>query len=262
MKNKIHEIKSFSSQVLSQKLLRQIISHQEINDLINEFNNKHYYSFYDSLRFQLGRSMVKHCSPINLINWETGIREKEIINDNPNNSTTIKTLDIINDFLNSESLNAMERINIYNNLANTGKTYHNPGSYDFSIVCSKDQLESYSSLLFSEENHEKIISYYLDYISLFPVTLYEFEKVFFYFLTFLTKEVYPANVQINEAFWFIRNINDIVKMRYIDINDRLILAIIHILSKDAELQSSCQSLYADIESNNDLTRAQFENMAS
>ncbi len=262
MKNKINKIKSFSSKELSQKLLKQIISHQDLKAIINEFNNKSYYSFDDSLRFQLGRSMVKHCSPADAINWKNGVREKEVINDDPNNSSNIETINIINDFLNAESRKSMERIKRYQVRNFNGKTYQNAPFYNFSIVCAEGQFENYSSWLFNKENHEILISYYLDYISRFPITLNEFEEIFFYFLTFLTKRVYPANVQIINSHRFIEDINKIVKMRYIDIEDTLILAFIYFISIDDELQESCSAIYNDTKYNNDLTIEQLANLAS
>ncbi len=270
MKNKMNgqirrnsdEIKTYSTEELSAKMYDYFVSNKDIENRINEFNKNFYYQFNNSLSFHLGRSMVKHCTPMDLVYWKTGIRNNGIMNDNDNDKTTIETLSIVNDFINAESKKAMKRILVYQDHEFNGKVFKNAPCYDTSIVCPAGQLENYKSLLFLKENQKCIISYYLDYISLFPVTLYEFEKVFFYFLTFLIEEEYPAKVQIIESLKFIKDINEIVKMRYIDISDRMILAFIHLISIDNELLGCCNVIYADIKHNDDLTRDQFENLAS
>jgi len=51
-------------------------------------------------------------------------------------------------------------------------------------------------------------------------------------------------------------------MRYIDIEDRFLLAFLYIISTDKELQKTCNDVYAEIKHIEDLTRKQFENMSS
>jgi len=257
-----NEIKSFSHEELSQKLLDRIISHQDIKDLIGTYNTIHPYPFERSLLFKLGQSMVKHSSPIDIISWKAGIKERGIINANDKEETAVDTLNIINEYLNAESRLAMKRIMVYSDVEFEGKVLKNVTCYDYSLIDPHGQFESYESLLFVIENHASLISYYLDYIYYFPVTLDEFEKFFFYFLTFLTHEKYPANDQINESLKFVKDMNEIVEMRYIDINDRLILAFIHLISTESELSECCNSIYKDIKHNDDLIRKQFANMAS
>ncbi len=221
------------------------MDNKEIKSRINDFNKENNNQFNMSLSFHLHRSMVKHCSPINFINWNLGVRNKGILNYNDNEKLTIETMSIVNDFIKAESQKANKKF-----------------SNDNRIIFPDDQFDKYQSLLFFKENHKYVIYYYMNCISLFPVNLQEFEKVFFYFLTFLIEEEYPTNVQINESIDFIKDINDLVNMRYIDIKDRLLLALIHLISIDNELLRCCNAIYTDIKHNHDLTRRQFENLAS
>ena len=256
-----NKLKCFDPNDLSVKLLKAMLSHNELSMSIKEFNQKHNYSFYDSLTFQLSWAMVKHCSPTEIIDWKTGVRDKNIINDTDNEKTTRETFSIVNDFLSAESRKAMERILVYEDSEFDGQVFRNSPCHDYSIVCPEDQLESYQSLLFHQENHKCVISYYLDFMSLFPLTLQEFEKILFYFLTFLIKEDNPVNVQINEPLNIRSNINEILRMRYIDIDNRMVLAFLHLISMDKELSECCNAIYKDIKYNYDHTRRQFENLA-
>jgi hypothetical protein len=256
------EHKVFSIQELTSKILNSILNYKSLKDRIVEFDRNFNYPFLNSLKFHLSRSMVKHCSAIEFINWKIGTKDKMIINDNDNEKTTLETLDIITDFLNEESRVTMQRIRKYCDHEFEGILHNNAPCYDYNIVCPEGQLENYKSLLFYKENYQCVISYYLDFISLFPVTLQEFEIVFFYFLTFLIKEEYPANVQINESLHFIKRINDIVRMRYIDINNRLILAFMHLIYIDDELSECSYAIFNDIKHNDDLIREQFESISS
>ena len=110
MKSNSNEIKSFSPEELSQKLLGRIINHQHLNDLIKTFNNKLHYSFENSLLFKLGQSMVSHSSPLDLISWKAGVKERGIMNSNEKNETAIETLSNVNEYLNAESRIAIKKI--------------------------------------------------------------------------------------------------------------------------------------------------------
>lgn len=253
-------VRRFSPDEISQKLQQRILSHQDIEIKIREFNVNSRYQFDQSIKFQLGRAMVKHSNPIDIINWKIHVRNEGIMNDNENEKVTRETFSIVNDFLSAESRKAMERILVYEDREFDGQVFRNSPCHDYRIVCPEDQLESYQSLLFHQENHKCVISYYLDFMSLFPLTLQEFEKILFYFLTFLIKEDNPVNVQINEPLNIISNINEILRMRYIDIDNRMVLAFLHLISMDKELSECCNAIYKDIKYNNDHTRRQFENL--
>jgi hypothetical protein len=51
-------------------------------------------------------------------------------------------------------------------------------------------------------------------------------------------------------------------MRYIDIDDRLILTLLYIISIDEELQRSCNNMYTDIKKQHDATIIQFMSLSS
>jgi len=70
-----NEIRSFSPDEISQKLLLQILSHNDIKDKIRGFNENSWYQFSDSLTFQLGRAIIKHAYPSDIINWKIHIRD-------------------------------------------------------------------------------------------------------------------------------------------------------------------------------------------
>ena len=255
-------IKTFEPRELSTKMLNAISQHKDILERINGFYNKFLIPFDRSLLFHLSRTMVKHSSPTEIIEWNIGARENGIMNDNDNAISTVETFKIVNDFINAESQKAMDRILTYCEHEFDGKVFKNSPCYDIKIVCPDGQLESYQSLLFYEENHECVIYYYLDFIYLFPLTIQEFEKFLFYFLTFLIEEEYPVNVKINESLNFIKNINEIVRMRYIDIDNRIILAFLHLICIDNELSECANLIYEDIKHNNDQLRMQFESLSS
>lgn len=239
-------IRNFSADELSQKLLHNILSHNDIEVKIKEFDASSYYHFNKSLGFQLGRVMTKHSNPMDLINWKVRVRDEGIMNDDDNAKSTIETLNIVNDFLNAESQKAMERILVYRDHEFCGEIFKNAPCYDYSIVSPKEQLDHYSSFLFDEESFSIVFSYYLEFISLFPITLTEFETIIFYFLLFLTKEQYPAEKTYGEALDFVKRLSNIVKMRYIDIHNKLILAFLQLIYSDEELSDCSQAIYCDI----------------
>jgi len=241
-----NEIRSFSPDEISKKLLLQILSHNDIKDKIQGFNEKFRYLFSDSLTFQLGRAIIKHKYPSDIINWKIHIRDNGIMNDNENHETTRETFNIVNDFISTESKKAMKRILVYCDREFDGKIFKNAPTYDYDIVCSNEILNKKSSLLFDEESHSIIRSYYFEYISLFPITLPEFEIIFFYFLLFLTNEKYPAHEPYGDAIYFVMRIDNMVKMRYIDIQNRLILALLNLIYTDEELSVHSHEIYLDI----------------
>lgn len=255
--------KVFSTQELTLKIFNSMSEYKGIKDKIAEFDKIFNYPFLKSLEFQLGRSMVKHCKAKEVINWKIVIRNNMIVNDNDNEKTTLETLSILTDYLNKESHSAMQRIKTECDHEFEGKLLTGMPCYDYNIVCPKGQLENYKSLLFQKENLQCIISYYLDFIELFPVTLQEFEKAFFYFLTFLNnEEKLIINSPIQDCWIRMRQINDIVKMRYINIKDRLILTFIHLILVDNELSSCSNAIYNEIKHYDDITREQLEDTSS
>jgi len=248
-----NEIRSFSPDEISQKLLLQILSHNDIKDKIQGFNENSWYQFSDSLTFQLGRAIIKHSYPSDIINWKIHIRDNGIMNDNENHETTRETFNIVNDFINAESQKAMKRILVYCDREFDGKIFKNAPTYDYDIVCSKEILNKKSSLLFDEESFSIVRSYYFEYISLFPITLTEFEIIFFYFLLFLTKEKYPGDESYGDTIYFVMRIDNIVKMRYIDIHNRLILALLNLIYTDEELSIHSHEIYHDFKKKWDAT---------
>lgn len=259
MKTKSSEIKDFKFKEISQKLFNRIINHQHISEQVREFDNKSPHNpFGNNLTFLLGKSMVRHQSSIEQIHWNKGANEQKIIE----GIAQKEILSIINDYLNTESQVEMQRFMVNHDTEFKGKDLKYVYRFEYGLICTPDQLESYTSFLFSEENYECIISYYLDYIYRFPIQLTEFEKIFFYFLTILFNEIYPTNVTSGEVIDFVFNINEIVKMRYIDLKDRLIQTLIHLISIDDELLQCSNTIYADMKHHFDLLRDQFNAMAS
>lgn len=74
----------------------------------------------------------------------------------------------------------------------------------------------------------------------------EFEIIFFYFLLFLTKEKYPGDESYGDTIYFVMRIDNMVKMRYIDIQNRLILALLNLIYTDEELSVHSHEIYLDI----------------
>lgn len=189
--------KTYSPSELSTIYFDNILNNMETETSVNEFNKKYRYPFRDSLSFQLGRSMVKHCSPTNLIKWKISIREKQIVNDSDANKTTIETLSIVNEFLRNMSHKAMDRIAYYRDQEFDGKIYNNVRVLDYSVIITPEQFPTYRSILFNDKNQEVIMHYYFEFINWFPVTMSEFEKIFFLFLTFLTENQYPYGTDMH-----------------------------------------------------------------
>jgi hypothetical protein len=242
------EIKNFSTEDLTTKMLDSIINHMELETCIKEFNNNFpYTTFNNSLGFQLGRSMIKHCSPADRIDWKFKARIKEIMNDNDNNKTTVETLSIMNDFINAESKKSMERILFIRDVKTPdGKILKDRPVYDYSILDSHDQSNKAKSILFDAANNDLIKHYYCEFIYYFPVTQAEFEQIFFFFLTFLAVKQYPSYTDINDVSRYVGEINEILTMRYIDINDKLIVSLIHVMETDPELQTTCRNINKEI----------------
>jgi len=244
----LREIKNFSTEELTAKMLDSVFNCKELETRIKEFNNNFpYTTFNNSLGFQLGRSMIKHCSPAERIDWKFKARIKEIMNDNDNNKTTVETLSIMNDFINAESKKSMERILFIRDIKTPdGKILKDRPVYDYSGLDSHDQSIKTNSILFDVANNDLIKHYYCEYLYYFPVTQAEFERTFFFFLTFLADKQYPSYTDINDVYRYVGEINEILKMRYIDINDRLVVSLIHVMNTDHELQKTCWNIYKEI----------------
>lgn len=259
MKINSNDIKDFETQEISRKLLKQIKHHQHLDKQVIEYNNKYsHFPFENCLTFLLGKIMVEYQPSIEQIHWKNGVREKEIIEGIANK----EALSIIIDYLNTESKISMGRFMVTNDPELKGKDIKYVHSLDFSLICSPAQLKSYTSIIFSKENHECIISYYLDYIYRFPIELSEFEKIFFYFLTILTKGKYPIIITCADSLYFVLEINKNVKMSCINMNGTLIQALIHLISVDDDLLKCSNLIYAEIKHNDDLLGDQVDTIAS
>jgi len=256
------EIKNFSTEELTTKMYDSVFSYKESETCINEFNNNFpYTTFNKSLGFQLGRSMIKHCSPAERIDWKFKTRIKEIMNDYDNDKTTVETLSILNDFIIAESKKSMERILFIRDIITPdGKILKDRPVYDYSSLDSHEQFNNAKSILFDVANNDLIKHYYCEYLYYFPVTKAEFEKIFFCFLTFLTKKQYSSYTELNDIYAFKKEINEIIRMRYIDINDRLIMSLIHIINTNPELQNTCTNIYTEIHDIEELTKSQVFNV--
>jgi len=259
MKTNSNDIKDFELNEISQKLLRQILNHQNIDNRIEKYNEKYpHYPFENILSHLFEKAIVKYQSSIEQLHWINGVREEEI----KDNGVIEENLNIINDFLNIESNLSMRRFMVNNAPEFKDKDIKDVHTIDFSLVCSLEQLELFNSVLFSKENHEIIISYYLDYIYRFPIKLPVFEKNLFYSLIFLTNTKYPTNVTSANSLSCVQEINQFVRMKYIDLNDPIIQAFFHLICIEDELLKCSNAIYMDIKHNHDLLRRQFDAMAS
>lgn len=254
------EFKTYNPSELSKIFFDNLTSSSEIKLLVKEFNEKRTYPFCDSLEFQLARSMVKHCPPADIIEWKQNIREKQIMNNRDTDKTTIETRRIVTEYLRNMSHRAMDRIASYRDQEFNGMLHKNVRVLDYSIVITPEQFPSYKSILFNDQNQEVIMHYYFEFINWFPMTRSEFEKIFFLFLTFLAEDQYPHEADMNDSHRYIDDINEIVKMRYIDIEDCFILTFLYILSIDKKMQKKSDTIYAEIKRRNDMLIEKFENL--
>jgi hypothetical protein len=258
------EIKKFSSKEIVTKMYNSVISYKELETLINEFNNEFLNTtFKNKLAFQLEIAIMKLCSPVERIKWETSMRIPEIMDEIDNDPYTRTIYCILNDFIKEESKKSMERIlTIKDVMTPDGKILKDMRVYDYSNLDSHKQYDNYKSILFDVTNHDFIKQYYRDYLYFFPITLAEFERVFFFFLTFLAVKQYPQYTELNDIYNYKREINEILRMRYIDIHDRVIMALIHIINIDPELQLTCKNIYKEIKDIEELTISQVFDITS
>ncbi|MFO7853458.1 MAG: hypothetical protein R6X28_13520 [Bacteroidales bacterium] len=254
-----NQIKYFETQEISRKLLKQIKRHPFLDEQVIEYNKKHsYFAIENCITFLLENIMVEYKPSIEQIHWKNNVRKKEIIQ-----SVALKeALDIIIEYVNIDSRISMGRFMVNSAPEFKGKDIKYVHTFDYSLIISPAQLESYKSVLFSEKNHDCITTYYLDYIFRFPIELSEFEKIVFYFIMFLTDEIYPINATSGEVLRFVQQINEIVRIRYIDFNKSFIQALLYLFSIDEELLGCSNSIYEDIKLNNEMLRDQIDAMGS
>jgi hypothetical protein len=252
------EMRNFCTDELTMKILYSVLKHKELEPRITEFNNNfRFTTFSKSLGFQLGRAMIKHCTPTEIIDWKIKASINEIMNNNQTDKTARETISIMNDFINEESRERMKKIMVIRDLTTPdGKILKDRPVYDFSLLESHELMHDYRSILFEKGNYGLIKHYYCDYLYYFPVTLAEFERLFFFFLTFLAAKQYPSYTEINDVYSFVKEINEIVQMRYIDINDRLIMSFLNLIDTDPELHQTCRNIYTEINEVNELTISQ------
>ena len=236
----VRRIKSYDADAITSKIYNRLLDNKKIKACIDEFENKTYYEFYKSLIFHLGRTLIKYRSSNEIIAWKLYCRDHEIMNNIDNEKSTIKTREIIKEFLIAESPKALGRIAKYH-IKNITIPW-----YDYSLVSPADKLNNYKSQLFIQDNCSIIINYYCDFIWGFPVTLAEFERTFFYLLTQIG-HTYPINANSEEINLYITEINNLVQTRYIDVNDIFIKILLYIFTYDDELQKTCNDIYKEIE---------------
>jgi hypothetical protein len=258
------EIKKYNYEELVTKMYNSVYSYRQLGTRIDEFNN--YFrdtTFKDKLAFQLEIAIMKHHNPVERIKWETSFRIPWLMNNIDNEPYSSKINCILDDYINEESRKNMKQIvTVKNVMTGNGKVLKNKRVYDYSKVDLPDQYDNYKSIIFEVTNHDLIKHYYRDFLFFFPVTLANFEKVFFFFLTFLAEQQYPLSTEMSEICTYKREINDVLQTRYIDINDKIILALIHIICTDSELHNTYESVFNELNDIEDLNRIQFDSMAS
>jgi hypothetical protein len=258
------EIQKYNYEELVTKIYNSVYSYRHLETRINEFNN--YFqdtTFKDKLAFQLEIAIMKHHNPVERIKWETSFRIPWLMNEIDNEPYSSNIYCILDDYINEESIKSMKQIlTVKDVMTGDGKILKDMRVFDCSKVDSPSQYDNYKSIIFEVTNHDLIKHYYRDYLYYFPLTLAEFEKVFFFFLTFLAEQQYPLSTEMSEICTYKREINDILQIRYIDIHDKVILALIHIICTDPELHNTCESIFNELNDIEDLNRIQFDSMAS
>lgn len=259
------EIKNLNTDELTDILLNSVIGHKELETRILEFNKDFQdTTFHDRLAFELRIAIMKYSSPNERMKWESGYRIPMIMMDEVNNDPYTSLIDcILNDFIRIESKKCMKRILIKKDiLTGSGEILKDMSVFDYSIVDAHDQLKNYKSRLFEATNHDLIKYYYRNFIDYFPVTLTEFERTFFFFLTLLAEKQYPSYTDINDVYRYIGEINEILRMRYINLHDKVIMALVHLISDNPELHNTSENIFNEIKHIEDLTIEQFKNVSS
>ncbi len=238
--------KNFDSFEITSKIYIRMIDNQTIKTRIENFNKTPSRQFYETLYLHLGRSLMKHSTPKQLKEWIISNGDSDIMNDCYNYASVFQISEIVKDFLLAETPKARERISICPGV--------NIGCYDYSIICSRDDLKNYKSILFAEDNYDIITWYYNKFIWNFPVTLYEFERTFFYLLTHIEDE-YPFGVTGQQIKSYVSYINQIVRMRYIDIHNWFIILLLYIFTYDEDLRGKSNYVYTGIETSDRFVRS-------
>lgn len=221
------------STVIQSKIFDRVSGCAQISNELDEFKKIHMYSFNDSIGFYTARAVVELQNSLTVKDWKINAKHFKIMNDNDFCPKAVDTKKIVNEFLNQESISAMERILV------------GPGTnqYDSSIVDNID--ENRKSLFFSKENCEIVKYYYSLFIRRFPLTIDEFEKAFFYFLTLTMQTCYPIGLNFNDAYNYVKKVNQKVTMRFIDVENEFVQLLLFILSYDNELKCECERIYQD-----------------
>ena len=258
------EIKKFNNEELATKIYNSVISYRQLETRINEFNNDFSdTTFKDKLAFQLEIAIMKHHNPVERIKWETSFRIPWVMNNIDNEPYSGKINCILDDYINEESRKSLKQIlTVKDVMTGNGKILKDMRVYDCSKVDSPGQYDKYKSIIFEVTNHDLIKHYYRDFLFFFPVTLADFEKVFFFFLPFLAEQQYPLSNEMSEICTYKREINDVLQTRYINIHDKVILALIHIICTDTELHNTSKSIFNELNDIEDLNKIQFDSMAS
>ena len=242
------EIKYFSTEELTMKMLNSILNYNELRTRILEFDEYFQYTtFYKSLVFEFEKAIIKYCSPIERIKWEASMNIPWIMNEMDNDPYSIKINCILHDYISLESKKSMKSIMTLRDIATPdGKILEDKPVFDYSLIDPPGQFENYKWILFEAINHDIIKHYYQSYLYYFPVTLLEFEKVFFFFLTFSVAKQYPIFTDLDDVFSLITEINEVVRMRYIDLNGILIMSFINLIQTEPELQKACKNIYKEV----------------
>lgn len=252
------QIKYFSNEELTMKMLNSILNYNELRTQILEFDEYlKYTTFFESLEFEFEKAIMKYCSPIERIKWEASMNLPWIMNEMDNDPYSIKFSCILHDYVRSESKKNMKRIMTLRDIATPGgKILEDKPVFDYSLIDPPGQFENYNWILFETINRDIIKHYYQSYLYYFPVTLVEFEKIFFFFLTFSVAKQYPSFTELDDVFSLIKEINEVVRMRYIDLNDILIMSFINLIQNDPELQKACNNIYKEVVYLNELRLSQ------
>jgi hypothetical protein len=251
-------IKYFSTEELTMKMFNSILNYNELRTRILEFDEYFQYTtFYESLVFEFEKAIMKYCSPIKRIKWEASMNIPWIINEIAYDPYSVKMSCIIHDYISAESKKSMRRIMILRDITTPGgEILADKPVFDYSLVDPTGQFENYKWILFETINRDIIKHYYQSYLYYFPITLVEFEKVFFFFMTFSVAKQYPTITDLDDVFSLVKEINEVVRMRYIDLNDILIMSFMNLIQTDPELQKACKNIYEEIIYLNELRSSQ------
>jgi len=233
------------------KIINYIEKLPKVEKRIDEFKEAEtYYTFLDDFNYLLNSSLVRFKSAKEFMDYKSKHCYKRILNyeDYDSNIRRLNAKALISDFVSYESIKVKNIAVGYNSkgIRFNEKTDNFSFKYYYSLVCPDNSIENFESIVFEKQNLDLIVYYYINYLHVFPIEIKEFEKTLSSFLLYAIIENIPDDLTDYENLINLkRELNAILKSKYIDIDDEFILIFLHFLNIDQELKQMRDESFND-----------------